>query len=95
MVNNVEYEVSVDEQGRMVIPAPLRKLMGLSKGGRVAIKYRNGRLEIISIDKDLEKRVKWWVETVLKISPKPFSEKVEESWKWIGREYAERKLGIR
>ena len=90
----MEYKVSVDRQGRMVIPAPLRRLLGLSDGGRVKVRYKDGILELALIDKDLEERVKRWVEIAMKINPEPFSEEVEESWKWIDREYAERKLGI-
>ena len=90
----MEYEVSIDKQGRMVIPAPLRRLLGLGEGGRVVVRYRDGILELRPIDRDLEKRVKRWIKTVMKINPQPFSEEIEESWKWIDREYAERKLGI-
>jgi len=90
----VEYVVNVDRQGRMVIPASLRKLLGISKGGKATVRYRNGRLELIPVKVDLKKRVERWVETAMKTNPQPFSEDTEESWKWIDRKYAERKLGI-
>ncbi len=57
-------------------------------------RYRDGRLEIIPVDKDLEKRVRNWVEIVIRTNPEPFSEETRESWKWMGRDYAERKLGV-
>jgi len=79
----------------MVIPASLRKLLGISKGGKATIRYRNGRLELMPINVDLKRRVEKWVEVAVKTNPKPFSEEIEESWKWIDRKYAERKLGIR
>ncbi|MCS7384807.1 MAG: division/cell wall cluster transcriptional repressor MraZ [archaeon GB-1867-097] len=91
----MEYVVNVDKQGRMVIPASLRKLLGISKGGKATIRYRNGRLELMPINVDLKRRVEKWVEVAVKTNPKPFSEEIEESWKWIDRKYAERKLGIR
>lgn len=87
--------MNVDKQGRVVIPASLRKLLGISKGGKAAVRYRNGRLELIPVNADLKRRVDRWVEVAMKINPKPFSEEIEESWKWIDRKYAERKLGIR
>ena len=52
-------------------------------------------LELIPINVDLKRRVEKWVEVAMKTNPKPFSEEIEESWKWIDRKYAERKLGIR
>jgi len=95
LVNYVEYVVNVDKQGRVVIPASLRKLLGISKGGKAAVRYRDGRLELIPVNVDLKRRVERWVEVAMKTNPEPFSEDIEESWKWVDREYAERKLGIR
>ena len=44
--------------------------------------------------RDPEASVSEWVELVKRTSLKPFTENVGESWKWVGREYAGRKLGI-
>jgi len=38
MVVCVEYVVHVDKQGRLVIPAPIRKRLGLDGGGKVILR---------------------------------------------------------
>lgn len=45
------------------------------------------------VAKDLEEKVWRWVGTVLSLRAEPFPGEVEETWKWVSREYAERKLG--
>ena len=95
VVKLVEYEVSVDRQGRMVIPAPVRRLLGLGSGGRLLLRVRDGKIELIPVDRGLVERVGRWKEMVLMTRSEPFSEEVGEGWKWVGREYAERKLGLR
>ncbi|BES82393.1 hypothetical protein PABY_19600 [Pyrodictium abyssi] len=48
---------------------------------------------------DLGERAAWWRERALAERLEPFTEeaggRVEEEWEWMGREYAERKLGVR
>ncbi|RLE59320.1 MAG: hypothetical protein DRJ32_04840 [Thermoprotei archaeon] len=91
----MEYEVSVDRQGRIVIPAPVRKLLGLSSGGRLLLVLRDGRIELIPIDRGLEERVNRWMELVLAIKSEPFSEEgVDSEWKWMDEKYVKRKLGL-
>ncbi len=91
----MEYEVSVDRQGRMTIPAPLRRLLNLDGGGRVVVSYENGVLVIRVVDRDLKKRVRKWVGEVLSVSPKPLIEEYEgdSTDRWVSVEYARRKLG--
>ena len=91
----MEYEVSVDRQGRMVIPAPVRKLLGLSGGGKLLLRVRDGRVELVPVNRGLEERVSMWKEMVLATRSQPLSEEVSEEWKWVSREYAKRKLGLR
>lgn len=91
----MEYEVSVDKQGRVVIPAPVRRMLGLSSGGKLLLRMRDGRVELIPVNKGLGERVNEWVKTALMTRSEPFTEEVSESWKWVSRKYAERKLGLR
>ncbi len=91
----MEWEVSVDRQGRLVIPAPVRRMLGLSGGGKLLLRVRDGRVELIPVDRGLEERVSEWVRTALMTRSEPLTEEVSESWKWVSREYAERKLGLR
>jgi len=39
--------------------------------------------------------IKGWRKLALNVHAQAFIEKSENSWKWMSREYAERKLGIR
>lgn len=90
----MEYTVNIDKQGRLVIPSPIREALGLKGGGEAVIRLDDLKLVIEIVDKDLEKKVEEWRKTALSLHAEPFTEEVEESWKWISREYAERKLGI-
>lgn len=95
LVINVEYTIGVDKQGRIVIPAPIREALGLKGDGKASIKLNGTKIVIELVDEDLEKRVEEWRALTLKLRAEPFVEEVEDSWKWMSREYAERKLGIR
>ena len=92
----MEYEVSVDKQGRMVIPSQVRKRLGLSGGGKLLLRVINGKIELVPISKDLEKGVAKWKKMAMATRSKAFTEDhAGGDWKWVSREYAERKLGLR
>lgn len=95
MANNMEYTVKIDKQGRLVIPSSIREALGLKGGGEAVIRLDGLKLVIEVVDKDLERRVEEWRRTALSLRAEPFAEEVGEGWKWMSREYAERKLGIR
>jgi len=92
-VYKVEY-VKIDKQGRLVIPASVRRTLGINGEVEVLVRVEGGRIVIELSSKDLEGSTNRWVEAALKTNLKPFSEDIEESWKWMSHEYAERKLGI-
>jgi len=91
----VEYVTGVDKQGRIVIPASIREALGLKGGGKASVKLNGAKIVIEPVDEDLQTRVEEWRELTLKLHAEPFVEDVEDSWKWMSREYAERKLGVR
>ena len=93
VVGFVEYS-KVDRQGRIVIPSRIRRLVGIKGEVEVRISVEGRRIVIEPISKDLEDRVRKWVEEVLNAKVEPFLEEIEESWKWVSREYAGRKLGL-
>lgn len=95
LVINVEYIIGVDKQGRIVIPAPIREALGLKGDGKASVRLNGAKIIIELLDENLEKRVEEWRALSLKLHAEPFIEEVEDSWKWMSREYAERKLGIR
>lgn len=95
MVYSVEYRVSIDKQGRMVIPAPIREALGLVGGGEAVVRLSGNRIIVEVIDSELESRVEEWARRTLSVDVEALVEELEGSWKWMSREYAERKLGLR
>lgn len=92
----MEYEVNVDRQGRMVIPSQVRRKLGLSGGGKLLLRVINGKIELVPISKDLEERVAEWKKMTMATRTRAFVEEhAGGEWKWVSREYAERKLGLR
>jgi AbrB family looped-hinge helix DNA binding protein len=95
MVNSVEYRAVVDKQGRLVLPAKIRAVLGIKNGGRVRITLKGDKLMITVFDEDLESRVNRWHERLSSISIEPFTEEISrEVSKWYSEEYARRKLGL-
>ena len=93
MVKYMEYS-KIDKHGRVAIPSRIRKLVGVEGETEVQIRVEGRRIIIEPISKDVEARVREWVEEVLNMNIKPSQEEIEESWKWVSREYAEKKLGL-
>jgi len=90
----MEQIIGIDKQGRLVLPASVRKSMGLKDGGKVSVRLDGFRVIIEPVFMDLEKSVKTWRESTLKLHVNPFTEDIPESWKWMSRDYARRKVGI-
>jgi len=94
MVNNVENSVTVDRQGRLVLPSNIREVLGLREGGNVSIRLDGSRIILEPMSKDLEEKVREWVNIALDLKAEAFTEESNESWKWMSLEYAKRKLGL-
>jgi AbrB family looped-hinge helix DNA binding protein len=95
MVQLVERTIRVDKQGRLVLPSNVRKQLGLRRnGGTVSVRLDGARIVLEPVYEDLERRVAEWRKSVLALHAKPFTEQIEESWKWISVDYARRKLGV-
>jgi len=94
MVNQMEEIVRIDRQGRLVLPSHIRKSLGLKDGGSILIRVDGSRAVLEPAFQDLSESVDEWKEATLKLKSKAFAEKIEESWKWMSREYARRKLGL-
>ena len=93
MVINVET-IKIDKQGRLVIPASIRKALGISGEVEAIIRIDGNRIIIEPASTDLERAINEWIEKALSINLQPYTEDTEESWKWMNHEYAKRKLGI-
>ena len=50
-----QFSVKVAANGRMVIPAPVRSALGLSKGGDVILKVENGSVRIETLDEAIRR----------------------------------------
>lgn len=94
MVNNVETSINVDKQGRLVLPSHIREALNIKEGGRVTIRLDGWRVILEPEPADFKERVQEWVDSALALRAEAFSEQYEESWKWMSREYARRKLGL-
>lgn len=89
----MEYS-KIDRQGRVVIPSRIRRLVGIEGEAEVSIRVEGRRIIIELISRDLERKVEEWREVALSTRLEPFTEEVEETWKWVSEEYAKRKLGL-
>ena len=90
----MEETIRVDRQGRLVLPSRIRESLGLKEGATLLIRLDGSRVILEPAFEDLTKRVDEWKNTALRPSGEAFTEEVEESWKWMSREYARRKLGL-
>jgi AbrB family looped-hinge helix DNA binding protein len=95
MVTFMEEEATVEGQGRLVIPAKVRRTLGLSKGGRVSVRLDGSRVLIEPRATSVVERVSEWKSQVSRARNRAtFDETAGES-KWMGEEYVRRKLGLR
>jgi len=92
----MEQVVKIDKQGRMIIPASIRAALGIVDECKALVRIDGRRLIVEIVNEELERLVDEWREMALSLNVEAFVEEVEgESWRWMSREYAERKLGIR
>ncbi len=94
MVNNVEDSVTIDKQGRLVLPSHIREVLGLKEGGQLSIRLDGSRVILEPISKDIKEKVQEWANIALSLKVEAFTEEYNESWKWMSREYARKKLGL-
>jgi len=94
MVRNVEGAIKVDRQGRLVLPSHIRKAFGIKDGGQVTLRIDGSGVILEPVRRDVKKRVQEWEDLSRSLKVEAFSEEPSESWKWISREYARRKLGL-
>jgi len=94
MVKNMESAVTIDRQGRLVLPSHIREVLGLKEGGHVSIRLDGFRVILEPMSKDLEGKVQEWANLALSLRVEAFTEEFRESWKWMSRGYARGKLGL-
>ncbi|MGQ9469582.1 MAG: AbrB/MazE/SpoVT family DNA-binding domain-containing protein [Nitrososphaerales archaeon] len=90
----MEDAVTIDKQGRLVLPSHIREVLGLKEGGQVSIRLDGSRVILEPISKNLKEKVQEWANLALSLKAEAFAEESKESWKWMSHEYARRKLGL-
>ncbi len=84
--------VSIDRFGRIVIPAQIRKKLGIKAGSELIVELR-GSMIIIRPLRDIDRVVDGWYEkmTNTRVEARYFR---ISGGKWISDEYVRRKLGL-
>ena len=94
MVKIMENAVTMDRQGRLVLPSHIREALGLKEGGEITVRLDGSRVIIEPVSRDVKERVQEWENLTRSLRAEPFVEEPDESWKWMSHEYARRKLGL-
>lgn len=94
MVIFMEETLNVDEQGRVVLPAQIRKAIGITGKGKLLIRREGSKIVLEPFPENLVKNVEEWAKLARDSKAEILSETSEDSWKWMSSEYARRKLGL-
>jgi AbrB family looped-hinge helix DNA binding protein len=94
MVYFMEETATIDKQGRLIVPARLREALGVKEGGRVSIRLDGPRLVLEPVSLDVKGKAEEWADQARSSKVEAFVGENDESWKWMSREYARRKLGL-
>ncbi len=94
MVRIMDESITIDRQGRIVVPSHLRESLGLKEGGHVSIRLDGPRLILEPASRDVKEQVNKWAKLARDTKAGACTEETEESWRWMSPEYAQRKLGL-
>jgi AbrB family looped-hinge helix DNA binding protein len=94
MVVNVEGIVKVDKQGRIILPKDVRRAVGIEEGMKMVCRVVGSR---IILEKFSMENIRKAFAELEEIAPSLELDtvKVEEGDKYVDREYALRKIGVR
>ena len=90
----MDESVSVDKQGRLIVPAHLRENLGIKDGGQLIISQDGRKLVLEPVDMDMEALVNDWEKKTRETSIPMNTEEPQTSGKWMSEEYARKKLGL-
>ena len=97
MAYNMAHTIKMDKQGRLVIPAEIRKKMSLTENTSLEVEIIGNQLIIRKIARESEENISRWQKNLLSQNyPINESDVVDEteSEKWISEDYAWKKLGL-
>jgi len=95
LVKEMEYEVEVDSQGRVVLPAEIRQAIGIIGKAKVKVRMKGIEVTITVLGGGLKHRVEEWFRRLSSMRIQPFTEKGEYGpLRWYSDEYVRKKLGI-
>ena len=94
MVSFMVETLNVDEQGRVVIPAHIRRALGIRGKGKLLVRREGFKIVLEPYPEDLIRSVEEWADSARNTKARIYSESSEDSWKWMSPEYARRKLGL-
>ena len=86
--------IMIDRQGRLVVPSHLREALGVKDGGQISIRLDGPRLILEPAPKYTKEKVDEWAKLARDTKAEANAEETGESWEWMSREFARRKLGL-
>ena len=94
-VEQTEFKIKIDKQGRLVIPSRVRKAMGINGESEGVLRVRGRTIIIEIVNNDIKDSVEKWYEEMKKMKIRAFSSKEETPRsKWMSDAYAKKKLGL-
>ncbi|MGQ9552311.1 MAG: AbrB/MazE/SpoVT family DNA-binding domain-containing protein [Candidatus Bathycorpusculaceae bacterium] len=90
----MDNAIKVDKQGRLVLPSHIREAFGIRHGGEITMRIEGSRVILEPVNKNVEEKIEEWEKLSRNLRAEAFTEEPSESWKWMSREYARRKLGL-
>jgi AbrB family looped-hinge helix DNA binding protein len=94
MVMSMDEAITIDRQGRMVVPSHMREALGVKDGGSISIRLDGPRLILEPTSKNVKEQVNNWTKIAKDTKAEAFTEETEDSARWMSDEYARRKLGL-
>jgi len=98
VVEIMAIRVSIDSQGRILIPADIRGKLHLEPNSELELTILGNELILRKTNTNLEKQVMFWKQQLLEMKVEAGVAKEEpadaETEKWMDRDYVKKKLGI-
>jgi AbrB family looped-hinge helix DNA binding protein len=97
MAEIMAHTTKLDKQGRLIIPAKIRKKLSLSEDSLLVIEILGNQLIIKKKMAVSKEQLQTWKKKLKDMKIKAFTEEYDqekESTKWMSEEYVRNKLGL-